>query len=114
MPIPMPKRECIVRAKRQPVARKVEPVVRLESSLIEKMKPYLKLADAAEKLMEIVEGVRIERWTGDRGQRLTDTIEWCAFYNAYTPIKYAKEDAMDFLLARRGKRKPNMDLTNKE
>ena len=27
MPIPMPKRECIVRAKRQPVARKVEPVV---------------------------------------------------------------------------------------
>ena len=67
---------------------------------IELVKPYLKLADAAEKLIEIVEGVTSERWVGERGQRLKDTTAWVEFYCAYSPIRYAKEDAMEFLLRR--------------
>ena len=67
---------------------------------IELVKPYLKLADAAEKLIEIVEGVTSERWVGERGQRLKDTSAWVEFYCAYSPIRYAKEDAVEFLLRR--------------
>ena len=69
---------------------------------IELVKPYLKLADAAEKLIEIVEGVTSERWVGERGQRLKDTTAWVKFYCAYSPIRDAKANAMDFIL--RGQR----------
>ena len=34
-----------------------------------------------ENLMDIVEGVRGERWVAN-GRRLVDTPEWCAFYTA--------------------------------
>ena len=34
---------------------------------------------AIESLMEIVEGVRNERWASD-GRRLKDTPEWCRLY----------------------------------
>lgn len=40
---------------------------------------YLSLLQSADNLLEIVEGVRGERWTAN-GRRLVDTREWCAFY----------------------------------
>ena len=67
---------------------------------IDLVKPYFKLADAAAELIEIVEGVTSERWVGERGQRLKDTLAWVKFYCAYSPIREAKADAMDFLTLR--------------
>ena len=69
---------------------------------IDLVKPYFKLADAAAELIEIVEGVTSERWVGERGQRLKDTLAWVKFYCAYSPIRDAKANAMDFIL--RGQR----------
>lgn len=40
-----------------------------------------RLKESAQKLNEIVEGVRAERWAAD-GRRLKDTPEWCGFYVA--------------------------------
>lgn len=39
------------------------------------------LVSTIDALMEIVEGVRGERWAAN-GMRLVDTREWCAFYVA--------------------------------
>ena len=43
----------------------------------------VKLNTEIKLLMEIVEGVRCERWNSN-GRRLKDTPEWCAFYVAYS------------------------------
>lgn len=47
------------------------------------------LRESADKLNEIVEGIRNKRWAAD-GMRLKDTPEWCAFYCA---LKRAAESA---------------------
>lgn len=44
------------------------------------------LIPEASKLIEIVEGVRSQRWVGDVGGRLKDTHEWCAFYVAFNRV----------------------------
>ena len=46
----------------------------------------VELADSIERLLEIVEGVRGERWQSN-GRRLVDTPEWCAFYVAHNKCK---------------------------
>jgi hypothetical protein len=37
-------------------------------------------------LIEIVEGVQNKRWMDERGFRLKDTKEWCAFYVACSTL----------------------------
>jgi hypothetical protein len=44
-----------------------------------------------EHLMEIVEGVRNERWAAD-GRRLKDTPEWCALYVARCALQRLAEE----------------------
>lgn len=45
-----------------------------------------------ERLMEIVEGVRYQRWVGDLGGRLKDTPEWCALYVARCALTRLAEE----------------------
>lgn len=49
------------------------------------------LHGATEALMEIVEGVRSQRWVGDFGGRLKDTPEWCRFYVARCAVNRAAD-----------------------
>ena len=50
------------------------------------------LHGATEELMQIVEGVRSQRWVGDLGGRLKDTPEWCRFYVARCAVNRAQEN----------------------
>lgn len=50
---------------------------------------------AVEDLMQIVEGVRSERWVGERGQRLKDTPEWARLYVARCAVN-READGPDF------------------
>ena len=43
-------------------------------------KAFMALLRSCESLVEIVEGVRGERWEWKGKVRLKDTPEWCAFY----------------------------------
>jgi hypothetical protein len=53
---------------------------------------HRRLINSISDLMEIVEGVRNERWQDERGRRLKDTREWCAFYVAFRNYEDAKEE----------------------
>lgn len=50
-----------------------------------------RLKKQADELNNIVEGVRYRDWRDERGMRLKDTKEWCAFYVAL--CKCEKEGA---------------------
>jgi len=52
------------------------------------------LRSTIDALMDIVEGVRGERWAAN-GMRLVDTKEWCAFYVASRRYKEQQADTRD-------------------
>lgn len=46
-----------------------------------------RVLEASLKLIEIVEGVRNDRWCSPGGKRLKDTPEWVEFYLATSPFR---------------------------
>lgn len=94
------------KAKRQAVGRSAPTACSAQKSLSAAMNPYFRLMDAADGLMQIVEGTLGERWTGERGQRLVDMKEWCVFYSAWCAVGRDRAKAMDYLASLRSK--PNL------
>lgn len=54
---------------------------------IQNEKEQIRLYNAAEDLIAIIDGARAERWADGRYRRLTDTLEWCRFYVAFNALK---------------------------